>query len=212
MKGGVRGGGFDSVIGIGGIGSGAELNGIARKLTWIGIDKHLIKHDPNRPFVNENNPLVAFDHFRYFEPGLSLKDIAPVLTNACVRVSAQGHSWTPCRPKSGKMSKEFFDLRRTSHLPANGLNGTSTILASNAHQHLVADNSHLSMNRLAETEPLMRRQLEIFLSFMARTGHQHPVLSVSFGNYEGLLVAMGRSKAKARAAIKALARAHGVKL
>jgi hypothetical protein len=79
MKGGVRGGGVDSVIGIGGIGSEAELNGIARKLTWVGIDKHLIKHDSNRPFVNEDNPLVTFDHFRYFEPGLLLKGIAPHL-------------------------------------------------------------------------------------------------------------------------------------
>jgi tetratricopeptide (TPR) repeat protein len=70
----------------------------------------------------------------------------------------------------------------------------------------------LATNRLPEAEPLMRRVVEILLSFTARTGHQHPNLLASFGNYTRLLVAMGRSKAKARAAIKALVREHGVKL
>jgi tetratricopeptide (TPR) repeat protein len=65
-------------------------------------------------------------------------------------------------------------------------------------------------NRLAEAEPLMRRHVEIFLSFTARTGHEHPNLLASFGNYTALLRAMGRSKAKARAAIEALIRAHGL--
>ncbi|HEY4848166.1 MAG TPA: tetratricopeptide repeat protein [Methylocella sp.] len=39
-------------------------------------------------------------------------------------------------------------------------------------------------NRLAEAEPLIRRHVEIFLSFTARTGHQQPNLSPSFGYYE----------------------------
>jgi hypothetical protein len=55
----------------------------------------------------------------------------------------------------------------------------------------------------------MRRQVEIFLSFTAPTGHQHPNLLASFRNYEGLLVAMGRSEAETRAAVEALVRAHG---
>jgi len=67
-------------------------------------------------------------------------------------------------------------------------------------------------NRLAEAEPLMRRQVEILLFFTARTGHQHPNLLASFGNYAGLLVAMGRSEAEAIAAVEALVRGHGVKL
>ncbi|MGC2220874.1 MAG: hypothetical protein WA624_00105 [Methylocella sp.] len=58
----------------------------------------------------------------------------------------------------------------------------------------------------------MRRHIEIFLSFTARTGHQHPNLLASFRNYAGLLLAMGRSEAEARTAIEALVRAHGVKL
>jgi hypothetical protein len=57
-------------------------------------------------------------------------------------------------------------------------------------------------NHLAEAEPLMGRVIEIFLSFTARTGHQHPNLLASFANYEGLLVAMGRSEAEARAAVE----------
>jgi Tetratricopeptide repeat len=67
-------------------------------------------------------------------------------------------------------------------------------------------------NRLAEAEPLMRRQVEIFLSVTARTGHQHPNLLASFGNYAGLLIAMGRSEVEASAAVEALVLAHGVKL
>jgi hypothetical protein len=67
-------------------------------------------------------------------------------------------------------------------------------------------------DRLADAEPLMRRHVEIFLSFTARTGHQHPNLLASFGNYAGFLVAMGRSETEARAAVEALVREHGVKL
>ena len=66
-------------------------------------------------------------------------------------------------------------------------------------------------NRLAEAEPLMRTHVEIFLSFTARTGHQHPHLLESLANYAGLLIAMGRSEAEARAAVEALVREHVVK-
>jgi tetratricopeptide (TPR) repeat protein len=64
-------------------------------------------------------------------------------------------------------------------------------------------------NRIAEAEPLMRRVVEILLSFTARTGHEHPHLQAAFRNYFGLLRAMGRSEAEARAEIEALIRAHG---
>jgi len=65
-------------------------------------------------------------------------------------------------------------------------------------------------NRLAEAEPLMRRHVEIFLSFTTRTGHPHPHLVAAFSNYASLFIAMGRSKFEARAAIKRLARKHGL--
>jgi hypothetical protein len=64
-------------------------------------------------------------------------------------------------------------------------------------------------NRLLEAVSLMRRPVEIFLSFAARTGHQHPHLQASFANYATLLIAMGCSEAEANTAIKALIRAHG---
>jgi hypothetical protein len=87
MKGGVRGWGFDAVIGIGGIGRQAQEAGIDRKLTWIGCgNKQLTKHDPNRPFVDADNPLVTFDHFKYFgEDGMLLKKIAPHLAERMYR-------------------------------------------------------------------------------------------------------------------------------
>jgi tetratricopeptide (TPR) repeat protein len=63
-------------------------------------------------------------------------------------------------------------------------------------------------NRLAEAEPLMRRHVEILMSFTVRTGHVHPHLHASFGNYGSLLMAMGRSQAAADAAVEALIREH----
>jgi tetratricopeptide (TPR) repeat protein len=64
-------------------------------------------------------------------------------------------------------------------------------------------------DRLAEAEPLSRRHVEIFLSFTAHTGHEHPHLQAAFANYASLLAAMGRSDAEARAEIAALLRKHG---
>jgi Tetratricopeptide repeat len=60
-------------------------------------------------------------------------------------------------------------------------------------------------NRLAEAEPLMRRALEIFARSL---GPDHPNTRTVEGNFKALLLAMGRSKAGARAAIEALIRAH----
>jgi hypothetical protein len=71
---------FDAVIGIGGIGREPERNGIARKLTWVGIGKHETLDDSDRPFVTPDRPLVTFDHFLYFgEQGRLLEEIAPAL-------------------------------------------------------------------------------------------------------------------------------------
>jgi Tetratricopeptide repeat len=65
-------------------------------------------------------------------------------------------------------------------------------------------------NRLAEAEPLSRRQVRIFLDFTRRTGHEHPHLQAAFGNYAGLLQAMGRSEAEIRAEIETLVRETGL--
>lgn len=68
----VRGRQYDAVIGVGGISHEAERNGIARKVTWIGIAPHK-NGDPDRP-------QVTFDHFLYYgEKGPLLKDLAPAL-------------------------------------------------------------------------------------------------------------------------------------
>ncbi len=78
----VRGWGFDAVIGVGGISREPECEGIAGKLTWIGIDKHETIDDPSRSFVTPSRPLVTFDHFLYYgDQGPLLKNIAPSLAN-----------------------------------------------------------------------------------------------------------------------------------
>jgi len=59
-------------------------------------------------------------------------------------------------------------------------------------------------DRLDEAEPLMRRQLVIFLDCTRRTGHEHPHLQAAFGNYRYLLQEMGKSDTEIEAAIKAL--------
>jgi hypothetical protein len=41
-------------------------------------------------------------------------------------------------------------------------------------------------------DPPMRRALEIFLTFTAATGHEHPYLRTIFANYAKLLQKLGR--------------------
>ncbi len=59
-------------------------------------------------------------------------------------------------------------------------------------------------NRLDEAEPLGRRALEIVLLFQFRTGHEHPKLNTAFGNYRGLLAAMGHDEGEQQASIDSL--------
>lgn len=73
----VRGWVYDAVIGIGGVGHEAERNGIARKLTWIGIGR---RNKAQEEMDKEGDPLVTFEHFRYYgEEGPLLKEVAPAL-------------------------------------------------------------------------------------------------------------------------------------
>jgi len=68
----VRGWNFDAVIGVGGIGREPQDNGIAGKLTWVGIRPHKTG--------DRRRPKVTFDHFLYYgEDGKLLSDLAPVL-------------------------------------------------------------------------------------------------------------------------------------
>ncbi|MBI2987390.1 MAG: hypothetical protein HYY45_11540 [Deltaproteobacteria bacterium] len=70
----VRGWLYEAVIGVGGVGGRAERNGIARRLTWVGIGPHKTG--------NLRRPKVKFDHFWYKgDKGPLLKDRAPLLAD-----------------------------------------------------------------------------------------------------------------------------------
>lgn len=72
---------FDAVIGIGGIGDEPRREGIAGKLTWIGIGPHKTEGP---------EPLVTFDHFLYFGPrGESMRELAPVLSDHVYRMNVR---------------------------------------------------------------------------------------------------------------------------
>jgi hypothetical protein len=68
----VRARDFDAVIGVGGVGDEPRREGIAEKITWIGIGPH----KSGRP----DRPQVTFDHYLFFGPrGPLFRDHAPVL-------------------------------------------------------------------------------------------------------------------------------------
>lgn len=72
--GGVRGYGLDAVIGIGGSGHEAEVSGLARRITWVGIGAHAVRVEARR------GPLLTFDHFVQFDAqGPLLETIASAL-------------------------------------------------------------------------------------------------------------------------------------
>ena len=48
-------------------------------------------------------------------------------------------------------------------------------------------------DRLAEAEPLMRRDVQIWIEFRRRTGHEHLNFRVGLANYHYFLQAMGRT-------------------
>jgi hypothetical protein len=109
----VRGRRFDAVIGIGGIGREPAVNGIAGKLTWVGIGARKIFGDPDLLFVTPKRPLVTFKHFRYFgEGGQLFAEIAPALAKRMygknVRVLMKGVS-----------SEEQREVRRILRLAKN---------------------------------------------------------------------------------------------
>ncbi|MCX6841699.1 MAG: tetratricopeptide repeat protein, partial [candidate division WOR-3 bacterium] len=85
------------------------------------------------------------------------------------------------------------------------------------HPDVARDLSNLAalyhaLNRLAEAEPLMKRDLEIFLKFTQATGHPHPHLQAAVRNYAVLLHAMGRSDDEIRKALTKLTQHFGADL
>ena len=67
-------------------------------------------------------------------------------------------------------------------------------------------------NRLTEAEPLMRRVVEIFLSFTAQTGHEHLHLRAAIGNYAALLKQRGDNPEEVSAKLNAVAARYGLPL
>jgi hypothetical protein len=66
---------FGAVIGVGGVGEEAKRNGIAGKLTWVGIGPH--RHYRRDKF---RGPVISFDLFRYYgTDGDALSNVAPEL-------------------------------------------------------------------------------------------------------------------------------------
>jgi len=70
----------------------------------------------------------------------------------------------------------------------------------------------LDTNRRADAEPLMRRMVEIFLKFTRATGHPHPHLQATVGNYASLLRAMGKPEDEIRGTLADLAGRYGMTL
>ncbi len=69
----VRDRAFDAVIGVGGIGSEAQSQGISGMINWIGVGPH--KRD-----AGKRGPEVTFDHFVYYgKEGPDFRHNAPLL-------------------------------------------------------------------------------------------------------------------------------------
>jgi hypothetical protein len=112
---------FDAVIGVGGIGRMARVEGISGKVNWIGIGS---RKGPTRG----RGPLVTFDHFvLYEEKGRDFWTIAPTLarrmysTNARVlfNFSDAEQAEIACLLKLAKTAPPSARMARTksSHCP-----------------------------------------------------------------------------------------------
>lgn len=106
---------YDVVIGIGGAGREAETNGIARRLTWLGIGPHKRGNDPERPEV-------AFDHFLYYlDKKPMLRDRAPALARRMYDGSVRMLMAEPSSPEWQEV-KTLLDLARNAP-PSGQLDG-----------------------------------------------------------------------------------------
>ncbi len=72
----VRSWDYEAVIGVGGQSDEPEKEGIALKLTWIGIGPH------KTSVHGMDDPIVTFDHFLYYgTEGPELRSLAPHLAD-----------------------------------------------------------------------------------------------------------------------------------
>jgi len=107
----VRGYQYDAVIGVGGISAWPQREGIAGRLTWIGVNPHKTG--------DSTCPLVTFDHFRYDGgSGELVRNIAPRLFARIYRKNVRlimSNSLTDAE------RAEVTDiLRRASNAPPSG--------------------------------------------------------------------------------------------
>lgn len=102
---------FDAVIGFGGIGAQASANGLARKITWVGIGPHrALGPDPR-------GPLVTFDDFKHFgADGPDAFTLAPALAARIYRdnVRAQVRGFTAREQREIKRILTFAKRSRGS--------------------------------------------------------------------------------------------------
>lgn len=111
---------FDSVIGVGGIGHNPQRNGIAEKLTWIGIGPH--RNKPKN--IRLRGPYVTFDHFMYFgKKGPFLKIKAPALARRMYEKNIR-QIMDSLSDEERKEVKEILDIARDAP-PSNQLKGVS---------------------------------------------------------------------------------------
>jgi hypothetical protein len=94
-------------------------NGIAHKLTWVGIGPHKVFDDPDHP----NSPRVTFDHFWYRgERGPLLEEKYPALANRMYEknVRVLMHSQSPVgRHQVGKICELDRNVKKILRLARN---------------------------------------------------------------------------------------------
>ncbi|MBM3318725.1 MAG: hypothetical protein FJY75_12815, partial [Candidatus Eisenbacteria bacterium] len=67
-------------------------------------------------------------------------------------------------------------------------------------------------DRAAEAEPICRRAAKIFLDSTARTGQQHPSLTVALGNYASIIRKLGVDDCEVRSRLNAMLEEYGMSL
>jgi hypothetical protein len=108
---------FDAVIGVGGIGAKARAEGIAGKLSWIGIG-------PHKSPTQGRGPEVTFDHFIDFgTEGRQLVLVAPALAERMYSGRAR-HLLTGLSGREYEEAMAILELARDAP-PSQGRVGQS---------------------------------------------------------------------------------------
>ena len=115
----VRDSAFDAVIGVGGIGAEARVNGIAGKINWIGIGPSKL----NNP--NKRGAEVTFDQFLYYgQAGPDFRTAAPALAKRIYghNVRILLHDYTPA--EYAEALKLLRRANRSGPSPRRGLSAS----------------------------------------------------------------------------------------